>query len=91
MEKIPLTLAKARLSELVDRLVLKNEHIVITRHGRPAAALMPFEEWEQQQAGAAGGLGGAAPAAGDVDDEIDRLIEEVYEARTKSRTRKARV
>ena len=43
MEKIPLTLAKARLSELVDRLVLKKEHIVITRHGRPAAALMPLQ------------------------------------------------
>ena len=91
MEKIPLTSAKARFSELVERLILKKEHIVITRHGKPVAALMPFDEWERQQAGEAGGLADAARPGGDLDDEIDHLIEEIYEARTKSRPRKTRI
>ena len=91
MEQIPLTLAKMRFSELVERLILNKEHIVITRHGKPVAALMPFEEWERQQAGKAGGLADAAAPGGNLDSEIDRMIEEIYEARSKSRARKVRV
>jgi prevent-host-death family protein len=91
MKSIPLTQAKARLSEWIDRLILKKEHLVITRHGKPVAALMPYDEWERQQAGAAGGLAHAQGPRQNVDGEIDRLIEEIYEARTKSRARKARL
>lgn len=91
METIPLTLAKARLSELVERLILKKEHIVITRRGKPVAALMPYDEWERQQAGAAGGLADVIVPRQDFDDEIERMIEEIYEARAKSRARRARL
>jgi prevent-host-death family protein len=91
VEKIPLTLAKARFSELVERLILNKEHIVITKHGKPVAALMPFEEWEREQAGQSGGLADAAAPGGNLDGEIDRLIEEIYEARSKSRARKVRI
>ena len=91
MKPIPLTQAKARLSELVERLILKREHIVITKHGKPAAALVPYEEWERQQAGGAGGLGAVTGPGKDFDDEIDRLIEEIYESREKFRARKVRL
>jgi prevent-host-death family protein len=91
MIAISLTQAKARFSELVERLILKKEHIVITKHGKPAVALMPYDEWERQQAGAAGGLADAAGPSRDLDSEIDQLIEEIYEARMKSRARKARI
>ncbi len=91
METVPLTLAKARLSELVDRLILKKEHIVITRRGKPVAALMPYDEWERQQAGAAGGLADVDVPRQDFDAEIDRMIEEIYEVRAKSRARRARL
>jgi prevent-host-death family protein len=91
MKSIPLTEAKARLSELVERLILKKEHAVITKHGRPVAALMPYEEWERQQAGAAGGLAEAKGPAANLDDEIDRMVDEIYEARAKSRPRKVRL
>lgn len=91
MEKIPLALAKARFCELVERLIHKKEHIVITKHGKPVAALMPYDEWERQQAGAAGGLADAAGPCENLDDEIDRMIEEIYEARAKARARKARI
>jgi prevent-host-death family protein len=87
MVTIPLTLAKARLSELVERLIIKKEHIVITKHGKPAAALMPYDEWKHQQAGAAGGLADAAGPGQDLDTEIDQMIEEIYESRKKSRAR----
>jgi len=91
MKSIPLTQAKARLSELVERLILKKEHIVITKHGKPVATLLPYEEWERQQAGAAGGLAEAKGPIKNLDEEIDRMVEEIYEARAKSKARKVRL
>lgn len=43
---VPLTEARARLSELLDELERQHEHVVITRNGRPAAVLVPAEEQE---------------------------------------------
>ena len=43
---VPLTEARARLSELLDELERRHEHVVITRNGRPAAVLVPAEEQE---------------------------------------------
>jgi prevent-host-death family protein len=91
MKSIPLTQAKARLSELVERLILKKEQVVITKHGRRVAALLPYEEWERQQAGAGGGLTAAQRPSKDLDEEIDRMVEEIYEARAKSKARKVRL
>jgi prevent-host-death family protein len=44
--------AKTRLSELLDR-VEKGEQIVITRHGRPVARLIPEERYSTEEALAA--------------------------------------
>lgn len=38
--KVPVTEAKAQLTELV-RLAEEGEEVVLTRHGRPVARLMP--------------------------------------------------
>ena len=89
MKSIPLTKAKARFSGLVDRLIHLKEHIVITKRGIPVAALVPYEEWEQRESDASGGLASVAPPPGDHDAEIDAMIEEIYAARTKSRSRKS--
>lgn len=43
---VPLTEARARLSELLDELERQHEHVVITRNGRPAGVLVPAEEHE---------------------------------------------
>jgi antitoxin YefM len=43
---VPFTEARARLSELLDELETRHEHVVITRNGRPAAVLVPAEEQE---------------------------------------------
>lgn len=43
---VPLTEARARLSELLDELERQHEHVVITRNGRPVGVLVPAEEQE---------------------------------------------
>ncbi len=43
---IPFTEARSRLSELLDDIERRHEHVVITRNGRPAAVLIPAAELE---------------------------------------------
>ena len=42
---VPFTEARARLTELLDDVELRHEHVVITRKGRPAAVFVAPEEW----------------------------------------------
>jgi prevent-host-death family protein len=42
--------AKARFSQLVER-ALAGEVQVVTRRGRPAVVVIPYEEYERMQAG----------------------------------------
>lgn len=69
-----MTQARAEFAELVNRVVYGGERIVVTRHGKPLAALVPaedlarledLEQLEQADAGAVIRLGGepASPAA----------------------------
>lgn len=53
MKTLPLSEAKARLSGLVDEVAGRDEEIVITRNGRPAAVLVSadeFDSWKETQA-----------------------------------------
>ncbi len=43
---VPFTQARTTLSELLDELEERHEHVVITRKGRPVAVLVPAEEQE---------------------------------------------
>jgi antitoxin YefM len=43
-ETIPFTEAKARLSELVDKVVGEHERFILTRNGRPEAVLLSPDE-----------------------------------------------
>jgi len=43
---VPFTEARAKLSELLDELERRHEHVVITRNGRPTAVLVPADEQE---------------------------------------------
>ena len=56
MDQIAASDAKARFSELLDK-VEKGQTVVITRHGRPIARLVPDEDKRQK----------------DVDDAIARI------------------
>ena len=42
----PLTEARNRLSEIVDDVATTGSEFVITRHGRPAAVVIGYEEFE---------------------------------------------
>ena len=46
MLEVPLRHAKAALSAMVEE-VTHGEAAVITRHGRPTAVLMGYEEWRR--------------------------------------------
>jgi antitoxin YefM len=43
---IPFTEARARLTELLDDVEARHEHLVITRKGRPVAVVVSPAEWE---------------------------------------------
>jgi prevent-host-death family protein len=88
MMSMPLTKAKARISGLVERLINLKEHIVITKHGKPVAALIPYEEWEKIASAEAGGLASVPSPEGEFDAEIDSMVGAIYEARARARTRK---
>ncbi len=44
---VPFTEARAHLSDLVDEVERRHEHVVITRNGRPAAVVVSADEYEQ--------------------------------------------
>lgn len=46
---VPLSEARARLSELLDELENRHEHVVITRKGRPVAVLIPSAEYDAME------------------------------------------
>lgn len=43
---VPVREFRAELSELLDQVADLREHIIVTRRGRPAAALVPIDEYE---------------------------------------------
>jgi antitoxin YefM len=46
MRTVPFTEARAKLSDLLDEVGARHEHVLITRNGLPAAVLVPPEEQE---------------------------------------------
>ena len=43
---VPFTDARATLSDLLDLVENEQEHVVITRQGKPVAIVMSVDEWE---------------------------------------------
>lgn len=43
---VPFTQARAELTELIDEVEDKHEHVVIIRNGRPAAVVVSPDEWD---------------------------------------------
>jgi prevent-host-death family protein len=76
MRKTSLAAAKAHLSALVDEAEHHNKRILILRHGKPAAAIVPVDVAVPRQHRLSGaeieelfaGLGGATPHVSAVDD-----------------------
>ncbi|MGH2752283.1 MAG: type II toxin-antitoxin system Phd/YefM family antitoxin [Actinomycetota bacterium] len=43
---VPFSEARANLTELLDALESKQEHVLITRNGRPSAVMLSADEYE---------------------------------------------
>jgi antitoxin YefM len=43
---VPVREFRRRLSELLDDVTDRRDHVVVTRNGRPAAALVPIDEYD---------------------------------------------
>ena len=43
---VPVREFRSHLSELLDDVTTRRDHVVVTRNGRPAAALVPVDEYE---------------------------------------------
>lgn len=52
-DEIPVTEARAQLSELINRVGFGKERIVLTRHGKPLVALVPAEVLQELDEGVA--------------------------------------
>ena len=86
----PVTEAKARFSEILERLIQMKDTVVITRRKKPVAVIVPYEEWARLRPGEPGGLASVAGILADFDDEIDEMVRLIYEERRKSKGRKVR-
>ena len=45
-KSVPVRELRSELARLLDDVVDRREHVVVTRRGRPAAALIPIDEYE---------------------------------------------
>jgi prevent-host-death family protein len=57
VEEVPVTRARADLSDLVNRVAYGGERIALTRHGRPVAAIVSAEDLRRLEEGAAASQG----------------------------------
>jgi prevent-host-death family protein len=82
-----LTEAKARLSEIMDRLIKEKEIVVITKKGENVAVLVPYEEFIENALERAPWLKRAREALAPYEKEIDEMIRIIKEAREKDTDR----
>jgi prevent-host-death family protein len=45
-KSVPIRELRANLSQLVNEVAERRDHVLVTRNGRPAAALVPIDEYE---------------------------------------------
>lgn len=43
---VPVKELRAELADLLDEVADRREHLIVTRRGRPAAAIVPIDEYE---------------------------------------------
>jgi prevent-host-death family protein len=72
MERRSFADVKAHLSEVVDHAEHRGKKILILRHGKPAAAIVPVTSVHDRRARASGALGQA-----EAQQRIDELVAEL--------------
>ena len=77
--------ARRRLSEIMSPVVYRGERFLISRRGRPMAALVSPHDLAvlEQEPAAPGGLLGAVGAWAEF-DELDQVVEDIYRQREMS-------
>ena len=90
-EMYTLTQAKARLSEIINRLIYKKGIVMITKKGKNVAVILPVESYRKLEKRQGRGLIEAAGALAELDEEIDKMVEEIYKAREREKSRKVRL
>lgn len=86
-DTITITEAKAKLSEIINRVIIRKERISITRKGKPAAILLPIEEYKNLRDRKKEGLIMAKGVLAGLDEEIDRMTESIYASRERETSR----
>ena len=87
-ENYTLTEAKARLSEIINRLIYHKNNIVITKRGKRVAVIMPFEAYQNLEKGQNKGLILASKALEDIDKDVDEMCNLIYSKREREKSRK---
>ena len=82
---ITLTEAKAKFSELINRIIFKKETFVVTKKGRKVAVVIPVEKYRLEDSN---GLIDARGALAELDESIDDMVGKIYAARGSERDRK---
>ncbi len=68
---IPAGEFKAKCLKLLDEVAEKRETLVITKHGKPVAQLIPMEEAPAERQGIVGSMRGSVLWEGDIISPID--------------------
>ena len=84
---ITITEAKARLSELVGRLLYRSEKIFITRKGKRVAVILPMPMFEKLAERGSSGLLAAASALAALDAEVEAMEEALLVERAREKGR----
>jgi prevent-host-death family protein len=84
-----LTEAKAKFSEIINRVLYRKEKFMITKKGKVVALVSPVNE--KQGASSGEGLIRAKSALAQEDRLVDDMIANIYEARNQETDRKVRL
>jgi prevent-host-death family protein len=72
--------AKSKFSEIINRVIYKNERFIVTKKGKKVAMVIPLEEEHDE---ADEGLLKGRGALAEFDSEVDEMVNSIYEARKK--------
>lgn len=87
-ETITITAAKARLSEIIGRLIHRRDKIFITRKGKSVAVLLPLDDYEKLAEKGSPGLRTAAGALAGLDAEVEAMTEAILKERAEEKDRR---
>lgn len=77
------TEAKAKFSEIINRIIYGKERIVVTKKGKKVAMVIPMQETDNKTEG----LIKAQGVLADLDDELDNMVDDIYKQRTQETAR----